>query len=96
MCIRDRLKVLLAEKAQSAEMEVEAPVKEAVPEEKPEVPIYRESANYAYEAGELESYRADVYKRQQQEHPEMKKQNMNKHYQKQNIKKEYAAARNAG
>ena len=26
----------------------------------------------------------------------MKKQNMNKHYQKQNIKKEYAAARNAG
>ena len=53
-----KLKVLLAEKAQSAEMEVEAPVKEAVPEEKPEVPIYRETANYAYEAGELESYRA--------------------------------------
>lgn len=26
----------------------------------------------------------------------MKKQNMNKHYQKQSIKKEYAAARNAG
>ena len=49
-----KLKVLLAEKAQSAEMEVEAPVKEAVPEEKPEVPIYRETANYAYEAGELE------------------------------------------
>ena len=38
-----KLKVLLAEKAQSAEMEVEAPVKEAVPEEKPEVPIYRET-----------------------------------------------------
>ena len=37
-----KLKVLLAEKAQSAE-------KEAVPEEKPEVPIYRETANYAYE-----------------------------------------------
>ena len=34
----------------------------------------------------------------QQEHPEMKKQrvNMNKHYQKQSIKKEYAAARKAG
>ena len=55
-----KLKVLLAEKAQSAEMEVEAPVKEAVPEEKPEVPIYRETANYAYEAGELESYRASL------------------------------------
>ena len=40
--------------------EVEAPVKEAVPEEKPEVPIYRETANYAYEAGELESYRASL------------------------------------
>ena len=55
-----KLKVLLAEKAQSAEMEVEAPVKEAVPKEKPEVPIYRETANYAYEAGELESYRASL------------------------------------
>ena len=55
-----KLKVMLAEKAQSAEMEVEAPVKEAVPEEKPEVPIYRETANYAYEAGELESYRASL------------------------------------
>lgn len=55
-----KLKVLLAEKAQSAEMEVEAPVKEAVPEEKPEVPIYRETANYAYEAGEMESYHASL------------------------------------
>ena len=36
------------------------------------------------------------YERNQQEHPEMKKQNLNKHYQKQSIKKEYAAARNAG
>ena len=38
------------------------------------------------------------YEKTQQEHPEMKKQrtNMNKHYQKQNIKKEYAAARKAG
>ena len=53
-----KLKVLLAEKAQSAEKE--APVKETVPEEKPEVPIYRETANYAYEAGELESYRASL------------------------------------
>ena len=39
-----------------AEMEVESPVKAAVPEEKPEVPIYRETATYAYEADELESY----------------------------------------
>lgn len=38
------------------------------------------------------------YAKTQQEHPEMKKQrvNMNKHYQKQSIKKEYAAARKAG
>ena len=38
------------------------------------------------------------YEKTQQENPEMKKQrtNMNKHYQKQSIKKEYAAARKAG
>ena len=38
------------------------------------------------------------YEKTQQEHPEMKKQrpNMNKHYQKQSIKKEYAAARKSG
>ena len=50
-----KLKVLLAEKAQSEEKAAEAPV-EAVPE----VPIYRETANYAYEADELESYRASL------------------------------------
>ena len=55
-----KLKVLMAEKAQSAEKPAEAPVKETVPEEKPEVPIYHETANYAYEAGELESYRASL------------------------------------
>ena len=48
-----KLKVLLAEKAQSVEQE-------AVPEKKPEAPIYRETANYAYETGELESYRASL------------------------------------
>ena len=48
-----KLKVLLAEKAQSVEQE-------AVPEKKPEAPIYRETANYAYEADELESYRASL------------------------------------
>ena len=50
-----KLKVLLAEKAQSAEKEVEASA-----ELMPEVPIYRETANYAYEAGEMESYRASL------------------------------------
>lgn len=53
--IDTKLKVLLAEKAQSEEKAAEAPV-EAVPE----VLIYRETANYAYEAGELESYRASL------------------------------------
>ena len=48
-----KLKVLLAEKAQSAEKDAEAPA-----EPIPEAPIYRETANYAYEAGELEAYRA--------------------------------------
>ena len=50
-----KLKVLLAEKAQTAEKEVETPA-----DPMPEVPIYRETANYAYEAGELESYRASL------------------------------------
>ena len=48
-----KLKVLLAEKAQSAEKDTEAPA-----EPMPEAPVYRETANYAYEAGELEAYRA--------------------------------------
>lgn len=50
-----KLKVLLAEKAQSAEKESEMPA-----EPMPEVPIYRETANYAYEAGEMEAYRASL------------------------------------
>ena len=58
--IDSKLKVLLAEKAQSSEKEAEAPTKEAVTVEKPEVPVYRETANYAYESGELESYRASL------------------------------------
>ncbi len=48
-----KLKVLLAEKAQSAEKDAEAPA-----EPIPEAPIYRETANYAYEADEMEAYRA--------------------------------------
>ena len=50
-----KLKVLLAEKAQSAEKDTEAPA-----EPMPEAPIYRETANYAYEAGEMEAYRASL------------------------------------
>ena len=50
-----KLKVLLAEKAQFAEKNTEMPA-----EPMSEVPIYRETANYAYEAGELESYRASL------------------------------------
>ena len=60
------------------------------------------SVNKPYEKVSKLEHKADAadaklqYERNQQEHPEMKKQNMNKHYQKQNIKKEYAVARNAG
>ena len=50
-----KLKVLLAEKAQSAEKEVEASA-----ESMSEASIYRETANYAYEAGEMEAYRASL------------------------------------
>ena len=50
-----KLKVLLAEKAQSAEKESEMPA-----EPMSEAPIYHETANYAYEAGELEAYRASL------------------------------------
>ncbi len=54
-----KLKVLLAEKSQEQTQEIPEPVKE----EKPsylDVPIYREMANYAYEAGELDAYRASL------------------------------------
>lgn len=50
-----KLKVLLAEKEQ-AQVQTEA-----VTDEKPsyhDVPVYRETANYAYEAGEMDAYRA--------------------------------------
>ena len=53
--IDSKLKVLLAEKAQSAEKESKMPA-----EPMSEVPIYRETANYAYEAGEVEAYRASL------------------------------------
>ena len=60
---------------------------------------HRESSvNKPYEKVSKLEHKADVadaklqYERNQQEHPEMKKQNMNKHYQKQSIKKEYGYA----
>ena len=53
--IDGKLEVLLAEKAQFAEKETEMPA-----EPMPEAPIYRETANYAYEAGEMEAYRASL------------------------------------
>ena len=52
-----KLKVLLAEKSQEQTQEMPEPATE----EKTlylDVPVYREMANYAYEAGELEIYRA--------------------------------------
>ena len=60
------------------------------------------SANKPYEKVSKLEHKAEIadaklnYERAQQEHPELKKQNMNRHYQKQNIKKEYAAAHKAG
>ena len=60
------------------------------------------SANKPYEKVSKLEHKAEIadaklnYERAQQEHPELKKQNMNRHYQKQNIKKEYAATRKAG
>jgi len=60
------------------------------------------SANKPYEKVSKLEHRAEMadaklnYERAQQEYPELKKQNMNRHYQKQNIKKEYTAAHKAG
>lgn len=54
-----KLKVLLAEKEQTAAQEAKAPsVDESTPLRDAGIPIYREMANYAYEAGELDAYRA--------------------------------------
>ncbi len=52
-----KLKVLLAEKSQEQTQETPEPVKEEKPSYH-DVPVYREMANYAYEAGELDVYRA--------------------------------------
>ena len=54
-----KLKVLLAEKTHEQTQEIPEPVKEEKPSYH-DVPIYREMANYAYEAGELDAYRASL------------------------------------
>ena len=54
-----KLKVLLAEKSQEQTQETPEPVNEEKPSYH-DVPIYREMANYAYEAGELDAYRASL------------------------------------
>ena len=52
-----KLKVLLAEKSQEQTQETPDPVKEEKTSYH-DVPVYREMANYAYEAGEIDMYRA--------------------------------------
>ena len=54
-----KLKVLLAEKTHEQTHEIPEPYKEEKPSYH-DVPIYREMANYAYEAGELDAYRASL------------------------------------
>ena len=50
--IDDKLKVLAQEKGKAVEAETPAAP------ERVDVPVYRETANYAYEAGEMDAYRA--------------------------------------
>ncbi len=52
-----KLKVLLAEKSQEQTQEIPEPAKDEKPSYH-DIPVYREMANYAYEAGELDAYRA--------------------------------------
>lgn len=52
--IDEKLKMLLAEQSQEQAAEVAAEVKPVYHD----VPVYRESANYAFEAGEIETYKA--------------------------------------
>ena len=55
--IDTKLKVLLAEKAQEQIQEIPESAQEKMPSYL-DVPIYRETANYAYEAGEIDAYKA--------------------------------------
>ena len=53
-----KLKELVARREQSAEVIQEAEVAEISQPSYHDIPVYREMANYAYEAGELDAYRA--------------------------------------
>ena len=53
-----KLKELVARREQSAEVIQEAEVAEISQPSYHDIPLYREMANYAYEVGELETYRA--------------------------------------
>ncbi len=53
-----KLKELVARREQSAEVTHEAEVPEISQPSYHDIPIYRETANYAYEAGEMDAYRA--------------------------------------
>lgn len=53
-----KLKELVARREQSVEVTQEAEVAEISQPSYHDIPVYREMANYAYEAGELETYRA--------------------------------------
>ena len=59
--IDEKLKLLAQEKAKAAEVTVEAEVEKTEAPTAPsmvDIPVYREYANYAYEAGEMDAYRA--------------------------------------
>ena len=59
--IDEKLKLLAQEKAKVAEVTVEAEAEKTEAPATPsmvDIPVYREYANYAYEAGEMDAYRA--------------------------------------
>ena len=59
--IDEKLKQLAQEKAKVAEVAVEAETEKTEPPAAPsmvDIPVYREYANYAYETGEMDAYRA--------------------------------------
>lgn len=59
--IDEKLKLLAQEKAKVAEVTVEAEAEKTESPATPsmvDIPVYREYANYAYEAGEMDAYRA--------------------------------------
>lgn len=55
-----KLKELAAQREQSVEVTQEDEVAESSQPSYHDIPVYREMANYAYEAGELEAYRASL------------------------------------